>query len=60
MFIQLRLAVVGNSTFILCDLGNPYVTGSEDVIDIILDVSSIPVDTKEVRKNACFIHTYSA
>ena len=42
------LLVSGNSTFLLCSLGNPYVAGSKDRIDITLDVSSLSDDTKEV------------
>ena len=38
----------GNSSFVQCQLGNPYMTGRSDVISITLDVSKISVSTKEV------------
>uniref|UniRef100_F6XNC0 Uncharacterized protein n=1 Tax=Ciona intestinalis TaxID=7719 RepID=F6XNC0_CIOIN len=39
---------IGGSTFVVCTLGNPYVEGSADTIDILLDVQQLTADTKQI------------
>ncbi|XP_078483831.1 integrin alpha-6 isoform X1 [Ciona intestinalis] len=39
---------IGGSTFVVCTLGNPYVEGSADIIDILLDVQQLTADTKQI------------